>query len=848
VKLPSPRGLLFNVGLGFAVSLLLMLGVIGLGVTQMAELNRKLETVVSVNNAKSRLASRMRDTLRDRAVLMHNIVVSIDPWEKDELYMRFLDYGGRYAQDRAELRTLLQTAEEKELMAALDTITTLNQPVMQEVIASALEENNYGALTLLQQQAIPLQNRLVEALDNMTRLQREANEQALRGTYAAYQATRNLMLVLGIVAAVLAVLVAVLVSRRMLRQTRQLDIEKQKYQTLFESNSDAVVILDDKGFTDCNPATLTMFGMDSVETFLKTPIPQLGAAVQENGEPAFDHAMRHIRQAREEGHADMDWLGRREDGSTFHAEIALHAMELEGHQVIQAIMRDVSERRAAEAAKEAARQAALQTARAKSEFVANVSHEIRTPMHGILGVSELLLKTGLDGQQREYVSTLKSSAESLLGIINDILDFSKIEAGKLSLESVAFSPAALLQGVIALFRARALEKNIGLALQLPAQLPAALLGDPTRIRQILLNLVDNAIKFTDQGQVELRAEVESAGEEWRCRFVVRDSGIGIPPEAQKRLFQAFMQADSSTTRRYGGTGLGLAVSHQLAELMGGTLSVVSTPGGGSTFSLDLVLPGTSEVVVEAPGPATPKLAGRVLAVEDHPVNQKVLSHQLQEAGLDFALASTGAEAIEHFRAGGFDLILMDWQMPEMDGLEATRRIRALESAGGTPPIPILALTANASTGFRDACLEAGANDYLAKPYSESALHAVLARWLPPTPSPAPAAKPEARPPLLDTGALLDRYRDDRVLVDELTAMFMSTTEASLAALQAAIAAGDGERCCKEAHALKGAAASVLARDIQHLAHDIERAALEQDLALAASRLEQLARHFRSASS
>ena len=846
MKIPSPRGLLFNVGLGFAASLLLMLGVIGLGVTQMAELNRKLETVVSVNNAKSRLASRMRDTLRDRAVLMHNIVVSIDPWEKDELYMRFLDYGGRYAQDRAELRTLLKTEEEKQLMAALDAITTLNQPVMQDVIASALEENNYGALTLLQQQAIPLQNRLVEALDNMTRLQREANEAALRGTYTAYQATRNLMLVLGIVAAVLAVLVAVLVSRRMLRQTRQLDIEKQKYQTLFETNSDAVVILDDKGFTDCNPATLTMFGMDSVETFLKTPIPHLGAAVQENGEPAYDHAMRHIRQAREEGHSDMEWIGRREDGSTFHAEIALHAMELEGHEVIQAIMRDVSERRAAEAAKEAARQAALQTARAKSEFIANVSHEIRTPMHGILGVSELLLKTGLDGQQREYAETVKNSADSLLGIINDILDFSKIEAGKLSLESVAFAPASLLRGVIALFRARALEKNVRLTLQLPEHLPSALLGDPTRVRQILLNLVDNAIKFTDHGEVELRAEFESADEGWRCRFVVRDSGIGIPLEAQKRLFQAFMQADTSTTRRYGGTGLGLAVSHQLAELMGGSLTVTSAPGAGSTFTLDLDLPATSEAVADAAVPIMPELAGRVLAVEDHPVNQKVLSHQLQAAGLDFVLASTGGEAIEHFRAGGFDLILMDWQMPEMDGLEATRRIRALEAGSASAPVPIVALTANASAGFRDTCLQAGANDYLAKPYSESALHAMLARWLPQMPSPRPAAEPPVRAPLLDTGALLDRYRDDRVLVDELTAMFISTTEASLAKLHAAIGAGDAEGCRREAHALKGAAASVLARDIQRFAHDIEQAALERDLAQAAGQLAELDRYFRAA--
>ena len=361
----------------------------------------------------------------------------------------------------------------------------------------------------------------------MTILQREANEAALGKTFAAYQATRNLMLVLGILATLLATLVAVLVSRRMLTQTRQLETEKQKYQTLFETNSDAVVILDDQGFTDCNPATLSMFGMDSVAEFLKHSISQLGMPVQANGADAYDHAMQAITQARSRGHALMEWQGLRRDGSVFSAEIALHAMQLEGRPVIQAIMRDVSARRAAEAAKEAAREAALQMARAKSQFIANVSHEIRTPMHGILGMSGMLLKTPLDGRQREYAATLKSSAESLLTIINDILDFSKIEAGKLAIEQVAFSPVALVQGAVALFQARAMEKNLHLTLALPPSPPAALLGDPTRIRQILLNLVDNAIKFTDQGTVELRAAFEASSGKVHCLFSVQDSGIGI---------------------------------------------------------------------------------------------------------------------------------------------------------------------------------------------------------------------------------------------------------------------------------------------------------------------------------
>ncbi len=835
LPLPSPlRGLLFNVGFGFTAALLLMLAVIGLGVTQMAQLNAELEHVVAVNNVKTRLASRMRDTLRDRAMVMLNIVVSIDPWEKDALFVQFLEYGERYTKDRIKLGGMLNTPDEKLLMDDLDIITFNNQPVMFSVVEEALDENNYGALTQLLQEAIPLQNHLVAALDNMTSLQREVNEAALGSTFKAYQATRNLMLVLGISATLLATLVAMLVGRRMLTQTREIETEKQKYQTLFETNSDAVVILDNQGFTDCNPATLSMFGMDSVGTFLATPIPQLGTPIQANGASAIDHAMQAINQARNEGHAVMDWQGRRQDGSVFPAEIALHAMQLEGKQVIQAIMRDVSERRAAEAAKEAAREAALQMARAKSEFVANVSHEIRTPMHGILGLSGLLLKTPLDGRQREYISTLKSSAESLLTIINDILDFSKIEAGKLVIEEIAFSPAALAQGVVSLFQARALEKNLTLKLTLPADVPAALLGDPTRIRQILLNLVDNAIKFTHHGEVELRLSFETVKHEIGCRFSVLDSGIGMSPEAQTHLFQAFSQADSSTTRRYGGTGLGLAVSNQLAGLMGGRLTVESVPDQGSCCTLWLLLPPTALPLAELPEQPMAQLQGRILMVEDHPVNQKVLAHQLLELGLQFTVAANGAQALDLLASEVFDLVLMDWQMPEMDGLETTRRIRQLSTDACR--IPIIAVTANANTGFREACLAAGANDYLSKPYTEAALAALLAQWLPKAGS--------ASTRLLDLPALYARYPDNPGLVDELATIFASTTEASLAVLKSAIERDDAEACRKEAHALRGAAASVMATAIQHAAARIEACVQQADFTTAAAELTALEKNFR----
>jgi CheY-like chemotaxis protein/HPt (histidine-containing phosphotransfer) domain-containing protein len=336
----------------------------------------------------------------------------------------------------------------------------------------------------------------------------------------------------------------------------------------------------------------------------------------------------------------------------------------------------------------------------------------------------------------------------------------------------------------------------------------------------------------------LRAGFEPADGSLTCHFSVEDSGIGISKEAQSRLFQAFTQADSSTTRRFGGTGLGLAVSHQLAELMGGELTVRSEEGKGSCFTFEVVLQGTTLPVVDLPTPSAASLSGRILVVEDHPVNQKVLSHQLQGMGLDFSLAANGIEAIEKFAANRFDLVLMDWQMPEMDGLEATRHIRRLEAERQVRPTPIIALTANANTGFREHCLAAGANDYLSKPYNESALLALLTHWLPNEPPQQAAANAPPRT-LMDAPALLERYQGNQALVDELASLFVSTTEASLATLREAIEQGDAVRCRKEAHALKGAAASVLARDIQQLAGEIEACAIDQDMSTAAAKLEQL---------
>lgn len=823
------RQLLLNVGLGFSITMLLLLGMIVLSVTQVAEVNKQLEKVVTINNVKTRLATHMRDSLRDRAIIMHDIVVSIDPWEKDDLFQEFLLLGQRYAKDRNQLIEMQDSGDEKKLLAKVDEITRVNQPVMFDVVSAAMDQNNYGALTMLQQQAIPLQKKLVAALDDMTQLQREANELALKNAYQAYIATRSFILVLGTIAVLLVAAVAVTVSRKVLTQTRLLDAEKLKFQTLFESNSDAVVILGDSGFIDCNPATLQMFRMQSVEEFLRTPIASLGAPLQNNGQTALQYALKYIIQAQQEGHAFMEWTGQRADGSLFPSEIALHAMQLGGKPVIQAIMRDISERKEVDAALRAAHDEALAAAKAKGEFIANVSHEIRTPMHGIMGMSDLLLREPLTGSQREYAITLRQSSQGLLNVINDILDFSKIEAGKLSLEHIPYRPTQVLQSVADLYQPRALEKSLTLDTQFSPELQSAVLGDPHRLRQILLNLIDNAIKFTSRGHIHIKAR--ALDERW-LRIEVQDEGIGIAADVQARIFSAFSQADASTTRKFGGTGLGLAICSQLVELMQGRIGVISPPPGagqGSLFWLELPLepaPAGLETTL-LQHPRIERFSGRVLIAEDNPVNQKVLSYQLTALGLQTDIASTGRLAIDKALAAPWDMILMDWQMPEMDGLEAARAIRSLPGKVGQ--IPIIALTAQSSKDFREQCMAAGMNDYLTKPYEEAALISVLARWL-------PGAVIDMPPPL-DLDKLATRHRPE--FLHEMTRIFLETTEISLDKLQTALEDRDVTQGKHEAHSLRGAAAAISADVLLQSATLLESAFIQDNWAEAEALIEDL---------
>lgn len=507
------------------------------------------------------------------------------------------------------------------------------------------------------------------------------------------------------------------------------------FESLLESAPDAMVIVDRDGtITLVNSQTERIFGYSreeligqKIEILLpeRYRVPHVGHREKFFGAPRL----------RPMG-AGLDLYGRLKSGSEIPIEISLSPLETSEGLLVTSAIRDISERKRIEDELKQAREAADAANQAKSEFLANMSHEIRTPLAGILGYAEMLIhycKT--DEERRDYGGKIKRNADNLTELINDILDLSKVEAGALKVEQIKFAPLSELESVISLLEGQALEKGIALETTLERPLPEKIVSDPKRLRQVLINTLGNAIKFTEQGKVSLTVSMDRASAKPLLCFTVKDTGCGIDPQAHQKLFQPFVQADSSTTRKYGGTGLGLVLSRRLARAMGGDLILAeSNLGKGSTF-IFTIDPGTDKQDKSSPWPDLTqesythlRLEGvRVLLAEDHADNEELVTKILTRAGAKVDVARNGAEAVALARSEKFDVVLMDIQMPVMDGYAATRQLRE-ENFGA----PIIALTAHAMVEERERCAKAGFSAFLTKPLDVNALLLTVSRFASPT--------------------------------------------------------------------------------------------------------------------
>jgi two-component system sensor histidine kinase/response regulator len=609
-----------------------------------------------------------------------------------------------------------------------------------------------------------------------------------------------------------------------------------------ENVADGVMVLDGKGrITAVNEKALSLYGLSRKETAIGLSYAELLSTVWHGKSPPLSTE-----------HVNQQWSialieHQRFAGAPFEVPLPrdrwLRVVEQRGVDgTAYTTHFDITEMKRLQLALGRAKEEADRANTTKSAFLANMSHEIRTPMGGILGMNGLLLETALSPEQRRYAEAVQGSARSLLGIIDNILDISKLEAGKVDLETIDFNLAETIEDAVALLAPRAAEKGLTFAVEIGGTARRGFCGDPTRLRQIVLNLLANAIKFTEHGGVTLRvaAGAQLAGRT-TVRMEVEDSGIGLDAAATARLFTKFQQADDSITRRFGGTGLGLAISRQLTEMMGGRIGVDARDGGGSVFWLTLALPDAAAPVMppaaQMTGPATrperPARGGRILLTEDNAINRIIAATALRKAGHAVDDVANGQEALDAMQSRDYDVVLMDVQMPVLDGLAATRAIRAL--AGGKAAVPIIAITANAMAGDRETCLRAGMDDYISKPFDPPLLLATVGRWLEGTGRSASVAEPHAAQADEDDNPDLDSAHLDGLATSVGDAAFVRLLRDYLAGERERIAQiemlttpVDLDRLARAAHDLTSVAGNFGARRLQRLAQRLERACVAGD--------------------